>query len=88
MFGSILGTLQKFRTDESKVKDRELKKRKIEAKIDQKTEQEREDAIRQKKELFEDKKRKEREIKVLQVNIFAFRYLFFYFLQGLKDHYT
>merc|ERR1711944_330744 len=58
MFGSILGTLQKFRTDESKVKDRELKKRKIEAKIDQKTEQEREDAIRQKKELFEDKKRR------------------------------
>ena len=81
MFGSILGTLQKFRTDESKVKDRELKKRKIEAKIDQKTEQEREDAIRQKKELFEDKKRKEREIKVLQVNIFAFKYLFVYFLQ-------
>ena len=83
MFGSILGTLQKFRTDESKVKDRELKKRKIEAKIDQKTEQEREDAIRQKKELFEDKKRKEREIKVLQVNIFAFKYLFVYFLQWL-----
>ena len=68
MFGSILGTLQKFRADENKGKDRELKKRKIEAKIDQKTEQEREDAIRQKKELFEDKRRKEREIKVLQVN--------------------
>ena len=67
MFGSILGTLQKFRADETKVKDRELKKRQIEAKIDKKTEKEREEAIRQKKELFEDKRRKEREIKVLQV---------------------
>ena len=67
MFGSILGTLQKFRADENKVKDRELKKRQIEAKIDKKSEKEREEAIRQKKELFEDKRRKEREIKVLQV---------------------
>ena len=68
MFGSILGTLQKFRADENKDKDRELKKRKIEAKIDQKTEKEKEEAIRQKKELFDDKRKKEREIKVLQVN--------------------
>ena len=68
MFGSILGTLQRFRADESKDKDRDLKKRKIEAKIDQKSENEKEEAIRQKKELFEDKKKKEREIKVLQVN--------------------
>ena len=68
MFGSILGTLQRFRADESKDKDRDLKKRKIEAKIDQKSEKEKEEAIRQKKELFEDKKKKEREIKVLQVN--------------------
>ena len=71
MFGSILGTLQRFRADESKDKDRDLKKRKIEAKIDQKSEKEKEEAIRQKKELFEDKKKKEREIKVLQVNATA-----------------
>ena len=71
MFGSILGTLQRFRADESKDKDRDLKKRKIEAKIDQKSEKEKEEAIRQKKELFEDKKKKEREIKVLQVNLSA-----------------
>merc|ERR1712110_902723 len=69
MFGSILGTLQRFRADESKDKDRDLKKRKIEAKIDQKSEKEKEEAIRQKKELFEDKKKKEREIKVLQVQM-------------------
>lgn len=69
MFGSILGTLQRFRADENKDKDRELKKRKIEAKIDQKNEKEREEAVRQKKELFEDKKIKEREIKVLQVQM-------------------
>merc|ERR1719384_1134711 len=69
MFGSILGTLQRFRADESKDKDRDLKKRKIEAKIDQKTEKEKEEAIRQKKELFEDKRKKEKEIKVLQVQM-------------------
>merc|ERR1712062_640094 len=34
MFGSILGTLQKFRADETKDKDREQKRRKIETKID------------------------------------------------------
>ena len=67
MFGSIIGTLQQFRADETKDKDRELKKRKIEAKIDQKTEKERAEAIKQKQELFEDKKKKESEIKVLQV---------------------
>ena len=67
MFGSIIGTLQQFRADETKDKDRELKKRKIEAKIEQKTEKERAEVIKQKKELFEDKKKKELEIKVLQV---------------------
>ena len=67
MFGSILGTLQKFRADETKDKDREQKRRKIETKIDQKTEKERAEAIKQKQELFEDKKKKEMEIKVLQV---------------------
>ena len=46
MFGSIIGTLQQFRADETKDKDRELKKRKIEAKIDQKTEKERAEAIK------------------------------------------
>ena len=84
MFGSILGTLQRFRADESKDKDRDLKKRKIEAKIDQKSEKEKEEAIRQKKELFEDKKKKEREIKVLQVNataLIVFGNQGFYFIQ-------
>merc|ERR1712062_822580 len=69
MFGSILGTLQKFRADETKDKDREQKRRKIETKIDQKTEKERAEAIKQKQELFEDKKKKELEIKVLQVQM-------------------
>jgi len=69
MFGSILGTLQKFRADETKDKDREQKRRKIETKIDQKTEKERAEAIKQKQELFEDKKKKEMEIKVLQVQM-------------------
>merc|ERR1712110_791168 len=68
MFGSILGTLQRFRADESKDKDRDLKKRKIEAKIDQKSEKKKKEGIRQKKKLFEKKKKKKKEIKVLQVN--------------------
>lgn len=67
MFGSILGTLQKFRADENKVKDRELKKRQIEKKIELKTEKEREDAKREKRELIENRWKGQRELKVLQV---------------------
>ena len=67
MFGNLLGTLQKFKQDENRVKDREQKKRDIEKKIDEKTEKEKEEAKRTKNELFSEKKKQEHEIKILQV---------------------
>ena len=67
MFGSIMGTLQTFVRDENRGKEREMKKREIEKKIEQRTEEEKEEAIKAKSQLFEEKRRKEREIKALQV---------------------
>ena len=69
MFGSLLGTLQKFKQDENRVKDRELKKREIEKKIEEKTEKEKEEAKRTKNELFSEKKRQELEIRILKVQM-------------------
>ena len=67
MFGNLLGTLQAFRQDETKDKDRIEKKREIEKKIEEKTEAEREAARNAKKNLFMDKRRQGREIRILQV---------------------
>ena len=69
MFGSLLGTLQKFKQDENRVKDRELKKREIEKKIEEKTEKEKEEAKRTKNELFTEKKKQELEIRILKVQV-------------------
>ena len=63
----MVGTLQKFRQDESKIKDREQKKRKIEEKIEEKSVKEREDAKLKKRELFTEREKKKHEVKVLEV---------------------
>merc|ERR1712045_158736 len=57
MFGNLLGTLQKFKQDENRVKVREQKKRDVEKKIEEKTEKEKEEAKRTKNELFTEKKK-------------------------------
>ena len=67
MFGNLLGTLQKFKQDETRVRDREQKKREVEKKIEEKTEKEKEEAKRTKHELFSEKKKQQQEIKMLQV---------------------
>ena len=67
MFGNLLGTLARFRADETRVKAREEKKRVIIEKIEEKTEKEREEAIQQKRDLFMEKERQQKEIRVLQV---------------------
>ncbi len=67
MFGNLLGTLQRFRQDETRVKDRENKKKEVEKKIEEKTLKEKEEARKQKRELFFDKKKKQHEIKILEV---------------------
>jgi len=69
MFGSIMGTLQTFVRDENRGKERDLKKREIEKKIEQRTEEEKEEAFKAKTQLFQDKRHKEREIKALQLQM-------------------
>ena len=67
--GASLGTLQTFVRDENRGKEREMKKREIEKKIEKRTEEEKEEAVREKHELFEEKRRQEREIKALQLQM-------------------
>ena len=67
MFGNLMGTLVRFRQDESKGKERMEKKREIEKKIEEKTEKERAEARNAKKNLFNEKKKQQHEIRVLQV---------------------
>jgi hypothetical protein len=69
MFGNLLGTLQKFRQDENRVKESVQKKRQVEQKIEEKTEKEKEEAKRTKIELFSEKKKQQHEIRVLQVQM-------------------
>ena len=79
MFGNLLGTLQKFKQDETRVKDREQKKRDVEKKIEEKTEKEKEEAKRTKHELFSEKKKQQQEIRMLQVSFAGF------FCYGFKN---
>jgi len=72
MFGNLLGTLQRFKQDENKIKDREQKKRKIEEKIEEKTVKEREEAKKKKFELFSEREKKKHELKILEVSCFVF----------------
>ena len=70
MFGNLLGTLQKFKQDETRVKVREQKKKEVEKKIEEKTEKEKEEAKRTKHDLFSEKRKQQQEIKTLKVPIF------------------
>ena len=71
LFGNLLGTLQKFRQDENKSKDRELKKREIELKIEEKTEKEKDEAKKKKQELFHEREKQKQELITLQVEAFS-----------------
>jgi len=48
-----------------------LKKRKIELKIEEKTEKEKEEAITKKRELFSDRKKQQRELRELEVSVLS-----------------
>ena len=71
MFGNLLGTLQKFKQDETRVKVREQKKKEVEKKIEEKTEKEKEEANRTKHDLFSEKRKQQQEIKTLKVLTFS-----------------
>lgn len=69
MFGSLLGTLQKFKKEENILKSKEDKKAQIEKKLEQ---QEMEEKIKLKQEreaLIENRKRKQFEVKALETKM-------------------
>lgn len=69
MFGSLLGTLQKFSQEESRLKQKEEKKAKIEKKLEEQQLQEREYMKRERQNLFSDRKRKQLEIRMLELKM-------------------
>jgi pinin len=69
MFAGLLGTLQKFCQEESRLKPREEKKAKIEKRLEEQEKQEREILKKEKQNLFVDKKRKQLEIKMIEIKM-------------------
>ncbi|XP_034111865.1 pinin [Drosophila nasuta] len=66
MFGSLLGTLQKFCQEESRLRKTEDKKAQIEKKLEKQQLQERELLQKERNSLYLDRKRKQLEIKCLE----------------------
>jgi len=68
MFGNLLGTLQKF-TKEQKEQKQEQKQKEVLKKVEEKTEREKEDMRNRKRELFEEQKKKKKDIQILQIQL-------------------
>lgn len=66
MFGSLMGTLQKFCQEESRLKNKEEKKAQIERKLEDKQLQERETMKKERQNLYNNRKRQQMEIKMLE----------------------
>ena len=66
MFGSLLGTLQKFCQEESRLKQKEEKKARIEKKLEEQEIQEREHMKKERQNLYINRKRQQLEIKMLE----------------------
>lgn len=73
IFGSLLGTLQKFCQEESRLKQKEEKKVQIEKKIEEQEVIKRESLRRERDALFHDRKQKQFEIKCLEQKIFRIK---------------
>ncbi|XP_058838236.1 pinin isoform X2 [Topomyia yanbarensis] len=73
IFGSLLGTLQKFSQEESKLKSKEEKKAQIEKKLEQQQKTERENVRKQKQSLFTGRKRQQLEIRALETKMIKMR---------------
>lgn len=75
MFGSLLGTLQKFCQEESRLKPKEDRKAQIEQKLEAQQLQERETMRRERQDLFANRKRQQLEIKQLESKMARMREL-------------
>nr|CAH0108035.1 unnamed protein product [Daphnia galeata] len=66
MFGSLLGTLAKFRQEESSQKDKEEKRAKIEQRLEENARQEKESLRKERHELFLERKRQQAHVRRLE----------------------
>lgn len=69
MFGSLLGTLQKFKKEETQLKDKEEKKAKIERRLEEEALKEKESLVQRKRELFMQRKQQQRDIKNIEIKM-------------------
>lgn len=69
MFGSLLGTLQKFKKEETQLKDKEEKKAKIERRLEEDAIKEKESLVLKKRELFMQRKQQQRDIKNIEIKM-------------------
>ncbi|KAJ6633209.1 Pinin [Pseudolycoriella hygida] len=75
MFGSLLGTLQKFCQEESRLKPKEEKKAQIEKKLEDQQLRERENMKKERQDLFLNRKRQQMEIKMLETKMLRLKEL-------------
>nr|CAH7724625.1 unnamed protein product [Callosobruchus chinensis] len=73
MFGALLGTLQKFQQEETKLKPREEKRAQLEKKIEEHEIKEKAEIKKERQELFLSRKRKQAEIKVIELKMLRMR---------------
>lgn len=75
MFSSLLGTLQKFCQEESRLKPKEEKKAQIEKKLEDQQLRERENMKKERQDLFQNRKRQQMEIKMLETKMLRLKEL-------------
>ena len=69
MFGALLGTLQKFRQEETKLKAKEDKKAEVEARVEEARRREKEELRRERQQLFLLRKRQLAEVRALEAKL-------------------
>ncbi|XP_014212452.1 pinin [Copidosoma floridanum] len=69
MFGALLGTLQKFRQEETKLKAKEDKKAEVEARVEEAKRREKEELKRERQQLFLSRKQQLAQVKALEIKL-------------------
>ncbi|GJQ66615.1 putative pinin/SDK/memA/ protein conserved region [Trypoxylus dichotomus] len=69
MFGALLGTLQKFQQEETKLKSKEEKRAQLEKKIEEHEIREKAEIKKERRELFFNRKKKQAEIKMIELKM-------------------
>ncbi|XP_039281637.1 pinin [Nilaparvata lugens] len=69
MFGALLGTLHKFRQEETRLKDREQKKAQVEKQLEEAARREKDELKRERQELFQNRKRRQAEIRNIELKM-------------------